>query len=92
MWTFLEDLPKVEQFELSRCIKLPELLAVQPSEAHNVTDASSQGYGVVTYLRQKDADGNAHCSLVMVKSASRSESSNNRQNGVVSYCFSDEIW
>lgn len=66
--TWLEDLPKLEQFKLSRCFKPLELSAIQRRELHHFSDASSQGYGAVTYLRQVDADDNAHCSLVMAKS------------------------
>ncbi|KAL9951191.1 hypothetical protein ACROYT_G043811 [Oculina patagonica] len=65
---WLSDLPKLERFEIPRCFKPPEFAAVRRRELHHFSDASSQGYGAVSYLRQTDANGKVHCSLVMAKS------------------------
>ncbi|XP_078381445.1 uncharacterized protein LOC144664208 [Oculina patagonica] len=65
---WLSDLPKLERFEIPRCFKPPEFAAVRRRELHHFSDASSQGYGAVSYLRQTDANGKVHCSLIMAKS------------------------
>ena len=66
--TWLSDLPKLERFEIPRCFKPSDFASVQCRELHHFSDASSQGYGAVSYLRQIDTTGNVHCSLVMAKS------------------------
>ena len=66
--TWLNDLPKLERFEIPRCFKPPDFAAVRRRELHHFSDASRQGYGAVSYLRQTDVNGRVHCSLVMAKS------------------------
>ena len=65
---WLKDLPKLEQFEIPRCFKPPNCSDIQRCELHHFSDASSQGYGAVSYLRQIDVHGQVHCSLIMAKS------------------------
>ena len=65
---WLKDLPKLERFKIPRCFKPPNFAEVQQSELHHFADASDQGYGAVSYLRQIDTNGKTHCSLVMAKS------------------------
>ena len=65
---WLSDLPKLERFEIPRCFKLSDFASVQCRELHHFSDASSQGYGTVSYLCQVDTTGKVHCSLVTVKS------------------------
>ena len=65
---WLSDLPKLEQFEIPRCFKPSDFTDVKCCELHHFSDASSQGYGAVSYLRQINANGNVHCSLIMAKS------------------------
>ena len=59
---WLTDLTNLEQF------KPPDFNDIQRRELHHFSDASSQGYGAVSYLRQIDVNGGVHCSLVMAKS------------------------
>ncbi|KAK3710896.1 hypothetical protein QZH41_016322 [Actinostola sp. cb2023] len=66
--SWLSDLPKLEQFSIPRCFKPPDFTDVQRRELHHFSDASSHGYGAVSYLRQIDASGKVHCSLVTAKS------------------------
>ena len=66
--SWLEDLPKLEQFEIPRCFKPPNCPDIQQCELHHFSDASSQGYGAVSYLRQTDIHGEVYCSLIMAKS------------------------
>ena len=65
---WLRELPKLEQFELPRCFKSPDFSDVTQRELHHFSDASSQGYGAVSYLREIDATGKVHCSLITAKS------------------------
>ena len=65
---WLKELPKLEQFEIPRCFKPPDFSDVQQRELHHFSDASCQGYGAVSYLRQIDVKGKVHCSLIMAKS------------------------
>ena len=66
--SWLKELPKLEQFEIPRCFKPPNSSDIQRCELHHFSDASSQGYGAVSYLRQTDVHGEVHCSLIMAKS------------------------
>ena len=66
--SWLKELPKLEQFEIPRCLKPPNCSEIQRCELHHFSDASSQGYGAVSYLRQTDSHGEVHCSLIMAKS------------------------
>ena len=66
--TWLRELPKLEQFEVPRCFKPADFSDVQQRELHHFSDASSQGYGAVSYLRQINVNGKVHCSLIMAKS------------------------
>ncbi|XP_068723574.1 uncharacterized protein [Montipora capricornis] len=65
---WLQELPKLERFEIPRCFKPPNFTDVKRRELHQFSDASSRGYGAVSYLRQIDINGKFHCSLVMAKS------------------------
>ena len=68
-WTaWLEYLPKLEQFEIDRCLKGPASAEIVSYELHHFADASEKGYGAVSYLRQTSKFGEVHCSLVMAKS------------------------
>ena len=62
------ELPKLEQFQIPRCFKPQEFSAVKRCELHNFSDASSRGYGAVSYLRQINTVGQVHCFLITAKS------------------------
>ena len=65
---WLRELPRLEQFQIPRCFKPQEFSDVKRCELHHFSDASNQGYGAVSYLRQINAIGKVHCSLIMAKS------------------------
>jgi len=64
-WT--EDLARVEQLKVDRCIKFQGVGKMSFS-LHHFCDASQVGYGVASYLRSADAEGHIGCSLLMGKS------------------------
>ena len=66
--TWLQELPKLEQFTIDRCFKTPYFGEITSTQLHHFADASQQGYGAVTYLRITDVSGNVKCSFVMGKS------------------------
>ncbi|XP_028395694.1 uncharacterized protein LOC114519723 [Dendronephthya gigantea] len=66
MW--LDDLPKLENVVINRCLKPANFGDITSCQVHNFSDASQVGYGAVTYLRLTDNQGNVSCSFVMGKS------------------------
>ena len=65
---WLRELPKLEQFRITRSFKPQEFSDVKQCELHHFSDASNQGYGAVLYLHQINAVGKVHCSLIITKS------------------------
>ena len=65
---WLEDLPKLENIAVPRYLKSRQLSQVVDVQLHHFSDASSGGYGCVSYLRYKDVDNKFHCLLLMGKS------------------------
>ena len=65
---WLEGLPKLEDVEVPRYLKSHRLSAVIDVQLHQFSNASSAGYGCVSYLRCKDVNNKVHCSLLMGKS------------------------
>ena len=49
---WLRELPKLEQFEIPQCFQPPDFSDVRQRELHHFSDASSQGYGAVSYLQK----------------------------------------
>ncbi|XP_043242095.1 uncharacterized protein LOC122391859 [Amphibalanus amphitrite] len=69
MWKkWLEELPKLSEVTVDRCLKTPEFGCVTKSQLHHFCDASEGGYGAVVYLRQENEEGRIHCAFVMGKS------------------------
>ena len=64
---WLNDLTKIEQFRIDRCMKSLESNDIELCQLHHFSDASLTGYGVVSYIRLVDSDGRIHCSLIMGK-------------------------
>ena len=56
------------KFSINRCFKPRNFENIQSSQLHHFADASQDGYGAVSYLRQVNDTGAIHCSLVMSKS------------------------
>ena len=65
---WLQELPKLEQFTVKRCLKPKNFGRIVSSQLHSFADASQEGYGAVTYLRVVNEDGDAHCAFLMGKS------------------------
>ncbi|XP_033762629.1 uncharacterized protein LOC117344089 [Pecten maximus] len=65
---WIKDLQKLSDFKVDRCIKPPGFGDIQSAQLHHFADASETGYGTVSYLRMKNAEGKTHCTFVMGKS------------------------
>ena len=63
----LEDLQRLEQLSVDRCLKPPSFGKVVSVQLHHFSDASQQGYCAVSYLRFLDDKDAVHCSFVMGK-------------------------
>ena len=67
-WTkWLEDLPKVQEFNIPRCFKPPEFGSVVNIQLHHFSDASEKAYGAVSYIRLTNSAGRIHCSILSGK-------------------------
>ncbi len=62
------ELPALEQFVLARCIKPADFGTPVKQQIHSFSDASSTGYGQVSYIRQVNDKGDIHCAFLMGKS------------------------
>ena len=65
---WLDDLSKLGEYIIDRCIKPKAFEDVVTSELHHFSDASEIGYGAVSYLRIFNKRAEIHCCLVMAKS------------------------
>lgn len=65
---WLKELHQLEHFQVSRCLKPQDFGDVTVAQLHHFTDASENGYGVVTYLVLQNACSQRHSSFVMGKS------------------------
>ena len=66
--SWLEELPRLEQFAIERCFKPPNFGDIISCQLHHFSDASQVAYGAVSYLRLVNAQHEVHCSFVMGKS------------------------
>ena len=62
------DLLKLSQLQVPRCYKPTDFGTPKTMELHHFSDASMEGYGECTYLRQIDDKNRVVTSLVMAKS------------------------
>ena len=65
---WLGQLHEIENVHVSRCLKPKELDELSSIQLHHFSDASSEGYGVASYLRLVDVTGKIHCALLVGKS------------------------
>ena len=65
---WLDDLPNLQKISIPRCFKSAGLGQLKEVQLHHFSDASTRGYGVVSYLRCEDVHGNVNCLIVMGKS------------------------
>ncbi|XP_072171694.1 uncharacterized protein [Diadema setosum] len=61
------DLPLMEDFNISRCLKPHDFGEVMEYQLHHFSDASERAYGVASYLRVTSQEGKVYCSLVMAR-------------------------
>ncbi|XP_072178274.1 uncharacterized protein [Diadema setosum] len=61
------DLPLMEDFNISRCLKPHDFGEVMEYQLHHFSDASERAYGVASYLRVTNQEGKVYCSLVMAR-------------------------
>lgn len=66
--TWLEELPKLQEFSVERCLKPKNFGRIVSSQLHTFSDASQQGYGAASYLRVTNGDGDIHCAFLIGKS------------------------
>ena len=64
---WLDELPQLEDVQVNRCIKPLAYGDVVSCQLHVFSDASTMGYGAVTYLRLLDNHGKIHCTFIMGK-------------------------
>ncbi|KAJ8352164.1 hypothetical protein SKAU_G00236400 [Synaphobranchus kaupii] len=67
-YEWLSDLKQFASFSVKRCIKPEGFGPVVSAQLHHFSDASERGYGVVTYLRVVNRNGQVHCSFLLGKS------------------------
>ena len=65
---WLADLPLLQRISVPRCYISHQFSEVKNTQLHHFSDASTEGYGAVSYLRFADVNDKIHCSLVMGKS------------------------
>ena len=65
---WLSGLPLLRSVSVPRYFKSWQLGQLKGIQLHHFSDASFDGYGVVSYLRFEDVNDGVHCSLVMAKS------------------------
>ena len=67
-WThWRKEVVLLDHLEIPRCYKPINFGTVVKRELHHFADASLIGYGTCSYLRQVNAEGQIHCSLVLGK-------------------------
>ena len=65
---WLIEMPKLEEFFVKRCIKVPEFGSCVSHEIHHFSDASETGYGTVSYLRTAHENGEINSVFLFAKS------------------------
>ena len=65
---WLDDLSKLGEYTIDRCIKPKAFGDVVTTELHHFSDASLIGYGAVSYLTIVNQREEIHCCLIMAKS------------------------
>ena len=67
-WTkWVQDIPKLSQFKVSRCIKPDNFGKPVSFQLHHFSDASESGYGSVSYLCMVNKSGKRHVAFMVGK-------------------------
>ena len=61
------DLQQLEKVQVNRCYKPKQFEKVAKMEIHHFSDASSTGYGQVSYMQIVNKLGHVHCSFLLGK-------------------------
>ena len=68
LWVnWLNEFPSLSQLQMNRCYKPERFGKVTSCQLHHFSDASEVGYGVVSYLRMVNEEGQVHCCFVFGK-------------------------
>ena len=62
-----KDITGLSDMKVPRCVKPKHFRKVDSFQLHYFSDASEEGYGVVSYLRIIDSQGNIACSILLGK-------------------------
>ncbi|KAK7104060.1 uncharacterized protein [Littorina saxatilis] len=65
--TWKEDMDQLKLVSIPRCYYPANFGSITNVQLHHFSDASTTGYGMCTYLRLVNAEGQTHCSLVAAK-------------------------
>ena len=65
---WLTNLTRLSELSLNRCFKPPAFGPMKAAQIHNFSDASQDGYGVVSYLLMTNEQDEKHASFLMGKS------------------------
>ncbi len=65
---WLEDLEKVENFEIKRCVKPKDFGEITSAQLHHFSDASENAYSTVTYIRLQNDRNEVHTAFALGKS------------------------
>ena len=65
---WLSNLSKLESLRVERCLKPASLGEITSRQIHHFADACQFTYGVVSYLRVTNGQGDIHCSFLIGKS------------------------
>ena len=64
---WISELHLLDDLKINRCYKTETLGMITSCQLHHFADASETGYGMVTYMRLADEQGNIHVSFVLGK-------------------------
>ncbi|KAK0133289.1 hypothetical protein N1851_031203 [Merluccius polli] len=64
---WMEDLQLLSEYGVDRCFKPAHFGEPTTAQLHHFCDASTEGYGTVTYLVQQNSSKQVHCAFVMGK-------------------------
>lgn len=64
---WLEDLEKVENFQINRCFKPQDFGQITSAQMHHFSDASETAYGTVTYIKFQNDNNIVHITFLIGK-------------------------
>ena len=64
---WLNDLPKIVDYQISRCITPKDFGKVMEAELHHFSDASTVPYAAVSYTLARNVKDQVHCALMISK-------------------------